>query len=62
MAQLNHNIVDLMVTFNNSLGFVFFNCPQTFLIYLGLSTGIKIEFLLDLFKQSRVDIVTSEVS
>ena len=51
-----------MIAFNNSVGFVFFNCPRTFLIYLGISTGIKLDFLVSLLKSSKVDIVSSEVS
>ena len=51
-----------MVAFNNTLGFVFFNCPHTFLIYLGFATGIKIDYLIDLFKHSKFDVVTSELS
>jgi hypothetical protein len=41
-GTLNTNLKDLMIAYNNVLGFNLFNCPKTFIVFVSLAQGFSV--------------------
>jgi hypothetical protein len=58
---LNANLREIMIAFNNCLGFTLFNSPRAFLVYLSISSGIAVEQLTFFLKQGSLRVVTDNL-
>lgn len=52
-VQLNVNLLDLMVACNNLIGFPFFNCPKTFLMFLCYATHTRVEMMIHFIEKGK---------
>ncbi len=56
-CALNTNLKDMMMAFNNIMGFNLFNCPKTFLVFVSLAQGFSVLRTLHFFKKEKLALI-----